>query len=194
VPAPPPVSRRPPVIGLPPSSHRRTLVWLPLHLATPEGRGGAPPARRAIGAGRGAARPDARQGRRRRRPARREATGEAVRRRPDLSQGRDGAPPSRVSRYGRAQPARCEVRAGRGAAGEAGAVRGGVGARQQAERAAVARTRGRGGDVRRRREPAGRTGCTCPRVPIANRGGTLVGKKRKFLGLFVKYNLVGPDR
>jgi hypothetical protein len=32
-------------------------------------------------------------------------------------------------------------------------------------------------------------GYTCPRVPIANREGTLVGKKRFFLGLFVKYNL-----
>jgi hypothetical protein len=52
-------------------------------------------------------------------------------------------------------------------------------------------------------------GCRCPNarqerggaspargegVPIANRGGTLVEKKRNFLGLFVKYNLVGPDR
>jgi hypothetical protein len=91
-------------------------------------------------------------------------------------------------------PARREVRAERGTAGEAGAGRGGVGARQQMEQGAVARTRGRGGEVRRRREAAGRTGCTCPRVPIANRGGTLVGKKRNFLGLFVNYNLVEPDR
>jgi hypothetical protein len=59
-------SRHPPVAGLPPSSRRRppaASVWLPLHLAMREGWGGASPARREVGAGRGAARTNARQGR-----------------------------------------------------------------------------------------------------------------------------------
>jgi hypothetical protein len=40
--------------GVPPSSRRQppaASVWLPLHLAAHEGRGGTPPARREVGQG-----------------------------------------------------------------------------------------------------------------------------------------------
>jgi hypothetical protein len=89
----------------------------------------------------------------------------------------------------RAPPARC-----RGAEGAAGAMQ-----RRETTRGAGAAGRGRGGEGRLRREAAGgavcrwpdAAGCTWAMDPIANREWTLMGKKRNFLGLFVKQNLAG---
>jgi hypothetical protein len=123
VPASPPASRRPPTAGLPPSSHRRTPICLPLHLAAHEGQGRAPLARREVGAGRGAARPNARQGRGGRHRPGRGRGGEGAAILGEVGAGR--APPTwaRQGQGGRRRPG--QGRGGEGAAGlgEAGAGR-----------------------------------------------------------------------